>query len=64
MFLRAVWLTWLPPMENASPSPPKTKTWRSGLLSETPLANGKGNTQANRRGAQDTPAKRLEGVQI
>ena len=31
---------------------------------QAPLANGKGNTQANRRGAQDTPAKRLEGVQI
>ncbi len=31
---------------------------------QAPLANGKGNAQGNRRGAQDTPAKRLEGVQI
>ena len=31
---------------------------------QAPVANGKGNAQANRRGAQDTPAKRLEGVAI
>ncbi len=31
---------------------------------QAPLANGKGNAQGNRRGASDTPAKRLEGVQI
>lgn len=29
-----------------------------------PLANGRGNQQANRRGAADSPAKRLEGVLI
>src|SRR3984957_6189487 len=41
MFLRAVWLKWLPPMEKASPSPPNTKTWRSGRESEMPLAKGR-----------------------
>ena len=41
MFLRAVWVKWLPPMEKASPSPPKTKTCRSGRESEMPLAKGR-----------------------
>ena len=40
MFLRAVWLKWLPPIEKASPSPPNTNTWRSGRDRETPLAKG------------------------
>lgn len=31
---------------------------------QAPLANGRGNAQANRRGAADSPAKRLEGVLI
>src|SRR6516162_10330418 len=38
MFLRAVWVKWLPPMENASPSQLKAKTCRSGRDRETPLA--------------------------
>src|ERR1017187_8275301 len=40
MFLRALCVKWLPPMENASPSPLNAKTCRSGRESETPLANG------------------------
>jgi hypothetical protein len=38
MLRRAAWMKWLPPIDNASPSPMGTITFSSGLLSLTPVA--------------------------
>ena len=40
MFLRAVWVKWLPPMEKASPSPPNTNTCRSGRRKRNAAGEG------------------------
>jgi hypothetical protein len=43
----------------------QTRRGQQNIQRQTaPMANGRGNQQANRRGAADTPAKRLEGIQI
>ena len=40
MLRRAAWMKWFPPIANRSPSPAKTVTWRDGLASLMPVANG------------------------